>query len=87
MDDRNVPICDTGEDAIGKHHIFDEALIYDAPAGEAAALSVVGTDAYEGRTVSCQNIHTTLFYFCQAIYFCLCSILMLTGDIKLLATS
>ena len=62
MDDRNVPIYDTGEDAIGKHHIFDEALIYDAPSGEAAALSVVGTDAYKGRTVSCQNYYPFLFF-------------------------
>ena len=71
MDNRNVPICDTGEDAIGKHHIFDEALIYDAPSGEAAALSVVGTDAYEGRTVSCQNIYTEILTFVkQSIFVC-----------------
>jgi len=49
-DEENEVASFEREDAIGKHHIFDEALIYDAPSGEAAALSVVGTDAYKGRT-------------------------------------
>ena len=63
--------CDAGKNEIGVGHIFDEALIYDAPSGEAAALSVVGTDAYEGRTVSCQNIYMEFLTFVkQSIFVC-----------------
>merc|ERR1719174_3547395 len=63
-DEENEVASFEREDAIGKHHIFDEALIYDAPAGEASYLSVVGPDIYKGRTaVIDQGLWESVHYY------------------------